>query len=104
MKSNKSNLDLSQKLTLFQGMNLIQDGLGFIEWTPLPNDASHEALLLLENRFGVFKDCIFDGNEYAHLIIDKIDKQNQNLRVDYPTKREIEQRLEKLREKLRKNK
>jgi len=92
MKSEKENLDLGQKLMLVQGISLIQDGLQFINWTEMPNEASYDVLNILRERFQLFRECVLEGDE-DHLVIDKMRDHSENTRYSDEISRGIYDQL-----------
>ncbi len=103
MGTSKENLDTAEKLILFQGISLIQDGLQFLEWTDIPNTLSYDALELLKGRFRFFKDCVLDGDDCYHLIIDRMQEHHKNIKYDYELNKKIQKQLEELRERILKS-
>ena len=97
MKSTQKNLDQAQKLMLLQGISLIHDGLQFINWTDMPNELSHDFLIILRDRFQLFQEAVLDGSA-DHLLIDKLKDRMENVKYGYDLNLEIQQQLGELRE------
>lgn len=97
MKSTQKNIDQAQKLMLLQGISLIQDGLQFINWAAMPNELSHDFLLILRDRFQLFREAVLDGST-DHLMIDKLKDRMENITYGYEHNLEIQKQLQELRE------
>ena len=82
---------------LLQGISLIHDGLQFINWTDMPNELSHDFLIILRNRFQLFQEAVLDGSA-DHLMIDKLKDRMENVKYGYDLNREIQKQLQELRE------
>ena len=97
MKPEQKNIDNAQKLMLLQGISLIHDGLQFIEWAEdMPNELSYDFLMILRDRFQMFRESVLDGS-MDNLIIDRIKDRMEDVRHSYELNREIQNQLEQLR-------
>ncbi len=96
-ESQEKNLDQAQKLMLLQGISLIQDGLQFINWAAMPNELSHDFLLILRDRFQLFREAVLDGST-DHLMVDKLKDRMENVTYGYKHHLEIQKQLQELRD------
>ncbi len=91
-------LNNSNRLMLIQGIELIQNGLQFIEWTDgvlSPN--AYDGLTILRNRFDFFKDYVFEGTNINHLAIDRASESIKNVWFGLDGKKNIDKLLKELR-------
>ncbi len=92
-------LNNSNRLMLIQGIELIQNGLQFIEWTDgvlSPN--AYDGLTILRNRFDFFKDYVFEETDVNHLVIDRAKENIKNVWFGFEGKKNIHKLLKELRE------
>ncbi len=92
-------LNNSNRLMLIQGIELIQNGLQFIEWTDgvlSPN--AYDGLTILRNRFDFFKDYVFEETDVNHLAIDRAKESVSNVWFGLEGKKNIHKLLKELRE------
>ncbi len=91
------NLDNANKLMLIQGIDLIQNGLQFIEWSEgVLSSNAYDSLTILRNIFDFFKEHIFETKNINHLAIDRASESIGN--VCYGNTTEIQKALKGLRE------
>tara|TARA_R110001632_G_scaffold121954_3_gene234605 strand:+ start:500 stop:835 length:336 start_codon:yes stop_codon:yes gene_type:complete len=86
------------KLLMLQGINLIQDGIQFLEWMDDYKDINTvDALSILKDRFEYFKESALEDGSHDHLIIDKMKGLSKNIQSGHKTRVVIDERLNELR-------
>lgn len=100
--STKEEMSTPNKLLMLQGINLIQDGIQFLEWMDDYKDINTiDALTILKDRFIYFKETALEDGRHDHLVIDRMKGLSENVRYGYDTKIEIDKRLNELRKLVR---
>ncbi|MGB5821438.1 MAG: hypothetical protein WBG90_18285 [Saonia sp.] len=96
--SNKHELETGNKLLMLQGINLIYNGLEFLNWmTDIKDMNTLDALTILRDRFHYFRDCAFTDGRHDYLFIDKMKDLAENVQYGYKVRDDIEKRLDELR-------
>ena len=95
-------MSTANKLLMLQGINLIQDGLQFLEWMNDYKDVNTvDALSILRDRFVFFKETALDDGSHDHLMVDRMKGLSKNVQFGHKVRVDIDERLNELRKIVR---
>ena len=98
----KEEMSIANKLLMLQGINLIQDGLQFLEWMNDYKDINTiDALSILRDRFVFFKETALDDGSHDHLMVDRMKGLSKNVQFGHKVRIDIDERLNELRKIVR---
>ena len=95
-------MSTADKLLMLQGINLMQDGIQFLDWMSDYKDMNTvDALSILKDRFEYFKESALEDGSHDHLIIDRMKGLSKNIQYGYKSRAIIDERLNELRKLVR---
>lgn len=94
----ENSLEFAEKLILFQGISLIQDGLQFFSWIEMPDEVSQDMLTILTDRFSFFRTCVLEEREIDHLVLNRVYENYSNVaKTEDKFRQEIQDKLSEVR-------
>tara|TARA_B110001450_G_scaffold255731_1_gene284049 strand:- start:2073 stop:2387 length:315 start_codon:yes stop_codon:yes gene_type:complete len=94
----KTNLETGDKLMLLQGIDLIENGLRFLDWmNKSKNETTADSLMILKDRFRFFKENALNDYNFDLFIISKAKNSIGNIQNNHKQKCKVRKELERLK-------